>query len=289
MPSCAFLTIADMGDYVSDDELAASVLRDRGWRVAFLPWDEAADWSLFDLVVIRTTWDYQDRPAQFQDVLAQIERSPAALHNALPLVRWNLDKGYLEELAQKGVPIVPTRFGGALDGREALQAHFRDLATEEIILKPLISASAYDTFHLSRAQLEAFLPRLTAVFGARPYLAQPFMPQIKREGEFSLIYLNGAYSHTVLKTPQEGDFRVQEEYGGRITAVTPERALLRAGQRAMDALDEPPLYARVDLVRHAADDFRIMEFELIEPSLYLRMDAGAPARFADALTAVLGR
>ena len=119
-------------------------------------------------------------------------------------------------------------------------------------------------------------PELRAVFNQRPYLAQPFMPHIRSEGEYSLIYFHGRYSHAILKTPAPGDFRVQEEYGGIITAVSPPTGLLLAGGRALAALDETPLYARVDLVRNDADDFLIMEFELIEPSLYLRMDPAAP-------------
>lgn len=278
--------MSDMGDFVSDDDLAAKLLRERGWRVDVLPWDQAHDWSRYDLVIIRTTWDYFDQPARFLEKLAEIERSGTRLLNPLALVRWNLDKRYLGDLESRNVPIVPTTFAERLTGREELVAHFLTFDTEEIIVKPLISASAFDTYHISRAGFESFLPGLEAVFGSRPYMAQPFMPFVKSEGEFSLIYLNGQFSHAILKTPTNGDFRVQEEYGGLITAVTPEEALLETGQRALDALDDVPLYARVDLVRHQEDDFRIMEFELIEPSLYLRMDPAAPERFVDALTAV---
>ena len=284
-PSCAFLTIADMGDFVSDDELAATLLRERGWRVDLLPWDRPTDWSGYDLVVIRTTWDYHERPSRFLNMLGEIEQSGTTLHNPLSLVRWNLDKRYLRDLDAGGVPIVPTTFADRLAGRDELLAHFPNFDTEEIILKPPVNVNAFDTYHVTLAEVESLLPQLEAVFGKRPYMAQPFMPSIKSEGEFSLIYFNGAFSHAILKKPAGGDFRVQEEHGGIISAVTSEEALLKAGRRALDALEEMPLYARVDLVRHKEDDFRVMEFELIEPSLYLRMDPGAPKRFADALTA----
>jgi glutathione synthase/RimK-type ligase-like ATP-grasp enzyme len=120
-------------------------------------------------------------------------------------------------------------------------------------------------------------------------MAQPFMPHIRSEGEYSLIYLNGAFSHAILKIPAAGDFRVQEEHGGLITAVEAGEALRRVGRRALHTLDETPLYARVDIVRHNAGDFRIMEFELIEPSLYLRMHPYAPRRLARALQIALAQ
>lgn len=285
-PICAFLTIDDMGDFVSDDDLAAALLRQRGWRVDALPWDEPADWSRYDLVVIRTTWDYHERPSRFLATLGEIEQSGTMLHNPLSLVHWNMDKRYLSDLDAGGVPIVPTTFADRLAGRDELLAHFLNFDTEAIILKPPLNVNAFDTFHVPRAEVESLFPQLQAVFGERPYMAQPFMPHIKSEGEYSLIYFNGSFSHAILKTPAGGDFRVQEEHGGIITAVTPQDGLLQVGLRALNALEEMPLYARVDLVRHIDDDFRVMEFELIEPSLYLRMDPAAPARFADALTAV---
>jgi hypothetical protein len=286
MITCAFLTITDMSEFVSDDALGAERLRQRGWAVEFVPWDTAQDWSRFDLVVIRSTWDYFERPQPFLAALAAIERSASTLLNSLNLVRWNLNKRYLADLDAAGAPVVPTRFAARLEAAEDLAGHFAAFDREAVILKPLISANAFDTFLVPRAQVDSFVPRLLPVFGDRPYMAQPFMPHVLSEGEYSLIYFNGALSHAILKTPAPGDFRVQEEHGGQITAVSPSASLRSAGQRALESLDETPLYARVDLVRDAHEDFLIMEFELIEPSLYLRMDPAAPDRFADALAAV---
>ncbi len=287
MVSCAFLSMADMGGFVSDDELAVALLRERGWRAVTLPWDHPADWSFFDLVVIRSTWDYQQRPQHFLETLEAIDRSSASLQNPLPLVRWNMGKRYLQDLENKGAPVVPTAFAASFTGREALAHYFRVFSAGEIILKPLISANADNTFRISRLEIDLFLPRLETIFAGRPLLVQPFMPSIQVDGEYSLIYFNGKYSHAILKTPAPGDFRVQEEHGGIITAARPVKPLLEAGDRAMAALDPIPLYARVDLVRDDSGSFLIMELELIEPSLYLRMDPQAPNRFVDALSAVL--
>ena len=111
-------------------------------------------------------------------------------------------------------------------------------------------------------------------------MVQPFMPNIVSEGEFSLFYFGGEYSHTILKTPKPKDFRVQEEHGGIIKAVQPTDKLLKAGQKVFEFIAPKPLYARIDFVRDAADDFALMELELIEPALYFRMDEESPKRFA---------
>jgi hypothetical protein len=118
-------------------------------------------------------------------------------------------------------------------------------------------------------------------------MLQPFERGIVEEGEFSMMYFNGAHSHSILKRPQAGDFRVQEEYGSTIRVVAPEPALLAAGDAAIAAVGRKLLYARVDFVR-SDDTFRLMELELVEPAFYLRTEAGAADRFADAVAALLG-
>jgi hypothetical protein len=220
------------------------------------------------------------------DVLSEIERSGTPLYNPLSLVRWNLHKNYLRDLQSKGVPVVPTAYARRLASPDNLKAHFQNFATDELILKPPVNVNAFNTFRVPKSGVESLFPELQAVYGSRPYMAQPFMPAIIAEGEFSLIYFNGQFSHAILKTPAGGDFRVQEEHGGLITAVTPEESLRTAGRRAVDALPAAPLYARVDLVR-GGEEFLIMELELIEPSLYLRMHPAAPDRFANALESTI--
>ena len=285
MPECAFLTMADMGDFVNDDTPAVTLLREQGWHVDCLPWDQQVDWAGYDVVVIRSTWDYHERPSHFLSVLAEIDRSDTRLYNPISLVRWNLDKSYLRDLQNRGVPIVPTLYSEHLSSSEALLDHFDAFDSEELILKPPVNVNAFNTFRVPKPEYEALLPELLAVFGARPYMVQPFMPAIISEGEYSLIYLNGRFSHAILKTPHNDDFRVQEEHGGIIRAVKAEERLLDSGRRAIEAVPGKPLYARIDMVR-GGGDFLLMELELIEPSLYLRMDPDAPKRFADALTSV---
>ncbi|HET6633236.1 MAG TPA: hypothetical protein VFG73_11080 [Rhodanobacteraceae bacterium] len=293
---CAFLTLADPTGFVIDDDLAREPLAALGWDVQSVPWRPAAvDWSLYDAVVIRSTWDYTDDPEAFMQTLAQIERSGVPLFNSLETVRWNLRKTYLRELAALGVALVPTLW------RERLQpgglgALFTALGVDEIVVKPVVGANASGAFRLDRAGARARASEVEAWYADRALMAQPFVPAVTAEGEFSLFYFNGACSHAVLKTPKPADFRVQEEHGGEIRAINPAAALRAAGDRVMAALAArplralagTPLYARVDLVRASdGSGFWLMELELIEPALYFRLATGAAARFAAALDRVV--
>jgi len=270
--------------YVSDDELTIKHFHDVGWTVEMVLWRKEYNWSQFDVVVIRTTWDYQNDPDAFFAVLESIDSSGARLENSLELVRWNMQKTYLRDIASRGTPIVPTLWQkGAVDTKK-LGSFFDQLHTEEMIIKPIIGASAGHAFRLPRSQSKAKIAVLEKIFGRRAYMVQPFMQNIIEEGEFSLIYFEGMHSHTILKTPKKNDFRVQEEHGGNIRPVIAEPELLHSSQHVIDSLPQIPLYARVDFVRTEQNTFALMELELIEPALYFRMDADSPMRFAHALT-----
>ncbi|CAN5395478.1 ATP-grasp domain protein [soil metagenome] len=264
--------------YVSDDELAIAPLADLGWEVSTVSWrDRAVRWDNFEIVVLRTTWDYQRYPEEFLKVLAAIEESSAHLENSLDVVKWNLDKRYLQELEAKGIPVVPTIWGAAYN-KDAFGEWIQRFDIDEIIIKPTISATAEHTYRLREYDVG-----LKRIFAVRPFMVQPFMPAIVSEGEYSLFYFNGEFSHAILKQPKTADFRVQEEHGGLISPADPDQRLLEAGRRSADHIAPIPLYSRVDLVRGSSDDWLVMELELIEPALYFRMDHESPYRFAKAL------
>jgi glutathione synthase/RimK-type ligase-like ATP-grasp enzyme len=283
---CAFLTLHDPTGLVIDDELAIEPLARRGVVVETLPWDRlGVDWRHYDIVIMRSTWDYQHHADRFLATLAAIEQSGTPLHNSLAITRWNMQKTYLRDLAARGVPTVPTLWRERLTPGGLLPL-FDELRCEEAVIKPVVSGNAQGAWRLDRASAAAQAMEIEAYYAQRALMLQPFEPGILAEGEFSLIYFNGALSHSILKVPKRGDFRVQEEHGGDILAVAAEPALLAAGAAAMKAIGQRLLYARVDLVRHC-EEFRVMEFELIEPSIYLRMDPGAPDRFADAVISLI--
>jgi glutathione synthase/RimK-type ligase-like ATP-grasp enzyme len=154
------------------------------------------------------------------------------------------------------------------------------------VIKPVTGANAQGAWRLDAEHARTLAPEIEAYFAGRPLMMQPFERGIVEEGEFSMMYFNGAHSHSILKAPKAGDFRAQEEYGSEIRLIEPEPALLAAGNAAIAAVGQKLLYARVDLVR-SDDTFRVMELELVEPSLYLRLDRDAPDRFADAIASLL--
>ena len=266
----------DLAGYVSDDRLVVEPLEKLGWNVEIVSWrDKTVDWNDFEAVVIRTTWDYQREPEAFLNVLREIDNSKARLENSLKIIKWNLSKIYLRELESAGIKIVPTVWDEKTINENLFKSWLEHFGADELVIKPIVSATAEFTYRLSE-----FQTGLSEVFAARKYMVQPFMPNIVGEGEFSLFYFGGEYSHTILKTPKPKDFRVQEEHGGIIQAVEPTAKLLKAGRKALEFIAPVPLYARIDFVCDSDKDFALMELELIEPALYFRMNKDAPAHFA---------
>ncbi|MBL8194489.1 MAG: hypothetical protein JNM06_11905 [Blastocatellia bacterium] len=284
----AFLSIEDLSGYVSDDNLAFEPLQNLGYQVDIVPWQQTAvDWKKYAAVIIRTTWDYQNHLEAFLQVLKQIE-SQTLLANPFEIAKWNADKIYLNDLQEKGAKIVPTIWVNSGFSLSQLQQWFKQLESDEIVIKPRVSATAQNTFWLKRSKEEQEdIENLNKIFENRPFMVQPFMKAIVDEGEYSLFYFNGEYSHAILKTPKTQDFRVQEEHGGIIQAIKPTSDLLKAGEEVLKHISRTLLYARVDFVRTENNEFALMELELIEPSLYLRNCENAPHFFAKAINSWL--
>ena len=152
----------------------------------------------------------------------------------------------------------------------------------------MIGANGQDSFRFAKQEDPTRWARIAECFAGRACMVQPIMRNVLSEGAFSLFYFNGRFSHAILKVPAAGEFRSQEERGAEIRAIEAGQALLSSGERAMAAVSPTPLYGRIDFVRNAAGDFDVMELELIEPSLYLRMDPEAPLRFARAVDSWFG-
>ncbi|NBC04310.1 MAG: hypothetical protein GVY20_11465 [Bacteroidetes bacterium] len=280
MKRCAFLSMDSLEDFVCYDQLLFEPMERLGWKAEQVSWrNQQVDWNDFDVVVIRSPWDYHEDPENFFHTLERIENSSALLENNLSLVEWNSNKRYLFDLQNGGVDIVPTLLKESYDGRE-WDSYFEHFSTDEIIIKPTVGASAVDTFRIKRKNRNNYQSKLKSLFNDRAFLVQPFIPSVITEGEFSLFYFGDTYSHTILKTPKSNDFRVQEEHGGRLLLVEPEEKLLSAGDQILNLIEPDPLYTRIDLVRTENNQFLLMELELIEPSLYFNMDPESPDRFA---------
>ena len=279
---CAFLTLDETGDFVIDDEHAIAPLRDLGWEVSTVSWRQTErPWSEFEFAIIRSTWDYWNDVAVFLETLARIDRQ-TRLANRLDLVHWNLAKTYLRDLQQHGIGIVPTLWAGSLQ-TDFRTRYSQELGTAEIVVKPVIGANGEDAFRVTPDDTPERLAAIAARFQNRDCMLQPFMPNVISEGEYSLFFFGGEYSHAILKIPAAAEFRSQEEHGAEIRAVAPHARLLQRARQAVATISPAPLYARIDFIRDARDDFLLMEMEMIEPSMYLRMDPGAPGRFAAAI------
>ena len=285
----AFLTLDDRSEFVIDDALAIDALVRDGWSIEEVPWRRAnVAWNAFDVVVIRTPWDYTQRLDEFLSVLAGIDTQGVPLANPLDVVRWNARKTYLRDLAARDVPIVPTTWG---DGLDAITLRtLRDAHADAFVIKPVVGANAFDTFVVKTDDDDHALERVSARYPReRGWMAQPFVQSIVDRGEFSVFYFDGEYSHAISKTPKRGDFRVQEEHGGIIRSIEPTTELRAAADRVLAAIGRPLLQARIDMVRLADESLALMEAELIEPSLYFRTHPDAPVAFARALARWLDR
>ena len=220
--------------------------------------DEKLDWASFDAALIGTTWDYWDQPGQFLATLEKIE-TQTHLFNTSATVRWNSDKRYLKELAAKGARTIPTLWIDKVGGGEFKSA-FETLGSNDLVFKRQIGAGADGQFRLSP---EDPLPEMP-----HPMMVQPFLSKIQEEGEYSFIFIDGAFSHALLKQAKSGDYRIQSSYGGRETKVSPSAEDLSQAQAILQLMDETPFYARVDMIRGSDDKLLLMELELIEPYLY---------------------
>jgi hypothetical protein len=296
---CAFLTHS--GTHRSyDDPLLAELLESRGWSVAYVDWRApTAPWSAFDCAILRSPWNYYHFADEFLATLKAIDASGCRLINPLSAVLATIDKRYLAHWQTQGVPTIPTlwmeftsddRSPEVTPWFEGLQHSFDPLRCDELIVKPVISAGSCDTYRIHRSRLETLDHSIRIAIQSKTMMVQAYLDTIETEGEYSIIFLDGEYSHAVRKVPKSGDFRVQLQHGGQYRLDTPDRVLVEQSKdilenRKLPGLSERPLYARFDWVRAAKGSraFYLMEAELIEPDLYLRLAPPSLKRFVNAL------
>lgn len=257
-------------------DVEAQALEAVGASVDPVPWTEAGELSGYDLVLPLVAWGYHYDYDRWVDVLDRVETARIPIVNPPALLRWNGDKAYLAELAERGVPTVPTIAVEACCDEDLEEAR-RQFGSEQLVIKPPISASASGTHRLGSND------SLPAESRGRPMIIQPLIEEIARTGEFSLMLFDGEYSHSVVKRPKSGDFRVQEHLGGvTLPSKAPPGAVALAKQ-ALAAAPARAAYARVDIVPDDEGVLRIMELELIEPALFLDFAPGAGAAFSRAI------
>lgn len=244
------------------------------------PWtahmDDAAGLRDYACVLPLLAWGYHHDAARWQRACATWQREGVRLANPARVLAWNTDKRYLRELAARGVAIPPTVFVDALT-QDGVERAFADTGADELIVKPAVSGGAWKTRRLRRGDV-------VESEDGMPMLLQPYLPTIETEGETSLLYFGGRLSHAVNKRPVAGEFRIQEEFGGRYTVLAaPPAGALALAEQVLRAIDAPLLYARIDMVPDTDGRWLLMEAELIEPDFYLGVDPAQGAGFARAL------
>ncbi len=255
-----------------------AALSRRGFRVEAVDWLQGAD-SDADAILPLLAWGYHLRVPEWMAMLDAVEARGLTMINPARLLRWNTRKTYLAELEDAEVPVVPTVF---LDHPTLPQIEAaRDLlGGGEIVVKPQISGGSHETVR--------FAPGAPYEGGPTgPTMIQPFLPSVAGEGELSLLYFGGVFSHAVGKVAQGGDFRVQPQFGSRIGRAEPSQEALEVGAAVFAALDKAPAYARVDLIRHLDGSLRLMELEVLEPDLFLQYAPEAEERLVEALETAL--
>ncbi|WP_242927696.1 ATP-grasp domain-containing protein [Pontibacter vulgaris] len=286
----ALVTCQSLGSYTnnadSEDERLFHFLQAKGLQISFQVWDdEAVNWAAFDAIIIKSPWDYFDKIAAFYTWLDKLEHLGCRVLNPVRTLRWNADKLYFKDLQQQGIQVVPTVWleqGSTFNAEAAFDA----LQCDKIIVKPRVSGGAKNTLAIERADATAYTSRINELLQEEPFLAQPFLEEIKTQGEWSFLFFNGKYSHTVLKTAKPGDFRVQHFFGGTIHTPTPQQELLATAQQIINSVASDCLYARVDGVE-LNGELVLMELELIEPFLFLATNEHALENYYEALSAQL--
>ncbi|MFE6835098.1 RimK family alpha-L-glutamate ligase [Streptomyces sp. NPDC057705] len=289
--STARIAIVTSGDGVDQDldlPLILAALRAAGMSAEAVAWDaDPKEWDGFDLAVIRSTWDYVGRLEEFlawADATARVTR----LWNPAPLVRWNSDKRYLRELAERGVPVVPTRFlepGGPCGEEDFDGPH-------GVVVKPTVSSGARDTARYEPGRrADAVRHARMLLEQGRTAMVQPYL-RLVEEGERALVFFSGTFSHAIRKQPVLTEAGVTDNF--RVphpgaAPYQPTEAEIRTARAALAAVPAPGelLFARVDLALGEAREPVVMELELIEPNLFLQINPQGLERFVGAVAAEL--
>lgn len=279
-PLIGFATSAKYRYLTPGDLLAVEQLRQRGYDVQAVVWSEVSPNNVAcEAVVIRSVWDYHLDVERFLKWVSDLSQLTIVLNDAMT-VHCNSDKGYLLDLHKADLPVpgmVRLKRGHTVDLGQVL----RSRQFSRAVIKPTVSASAYETYLIDTNNAEQIEPRINQLLESRDMLVQEFVPEIETSGEWSLIFFGEEYSHAVRKIPQAGDFRVQAEHGGRHLREEPPAAVRNIAQRVIDQFAHT-LYARVDIVEAVFQPL-IMEVELIDPELFLTAQPSAAADFADVL------
>lgn len=271
-------TVADQPEITPSDQLYADALERRGCRVVGAPWNGPRDaFDGVDAVVLRSTWGYYREAAAFR-AWVEATAASARLFNPIGLVRWNMRKEYVGELAAAGVRVPLCHFVAA--EASAIDRVFEESGWTHAVIKPAVGGGDYAVDLVSPDEVAAAVAGLPTSVRASGVLVQEFLPEIA-DGELSLVYFDGRFSHAVRKRPPAGEFRVNSRFGATRSAEQPAPGIIAQAASALRTLPELPLYARVGGVVRGAE-LIVLEIEVLEPALFMEFDPTAAERFAEA-------
>ena len=282
----ALASCENLPDWEVDDRPFHRELQKRGHTHTVIPWTAPVDWSQFDAVLIRTTWDYTQKPNQFLNWAKKVSAQTLLL-NPYPILEWNLSKTYLDELSQKGVSIAPSHWITKQNPNQL--KHVLDQYTEDRwFLKPIVGACAESTLRFDRSELEAAEALIQSKLEDGGMILQPYIQSVEQDGEYSLIFIDGVASHAVQKIPVKGDYRVQDDFGASDHAIPIPEGLKDLAESVWLALPAhlKPLVARLDALNWNGT-WVLNELELIEPSLFFRHGPNAAGILTNALERVI--
>ncbi|HEY1024283.1 MAG TPA: hypothetical protein VGE26_03905 [Sphingobacteriaceae bacterium] len=286
MKKIVLVTYEDQGKYTSnlenEDQKLQQFLQDKGLEARSEVWsDPSVDWGRYDVAILKSPWDYFDRILEFYAWLDRMKAMNIRMLNPINIVLWNSDKHYLKDIAAAGLPVTPTLF---IEKGETPDLHhyFEEFDTGKLIVKPSVSGGSKNTFKLTREDTAEYTPKLTSLLSEEAFMVQPFLHEVQKEGEWSLLFFNGKYSHSLLKKAKAGDFRVQHYLGGTIHAQEPPVDLICKAREYVDQFAPNCLYARVDGVV-VNSGFQLMELELIEPFLFMFTNPNSYEKYYQAL------
>ena len=275
-----------ISNVLREDELVINALKEKNLSVVKKDWNDSIfDWETTRSILFRSTWDYFDKFELFKKWFNKT-KNKCLMINSTETIEWNIDKHYLLDLQEHQIPIPNSEFikrGSSID----LLLLMQKKNWNEIVVKPTISGAAKNTYRLKKEEIIQFGPIWEKLIYKEDFIVQEFQNNVISEGEVAMIVIGGKFTHAVLKKAKEGDFRVQDDFGGSIAIYNPSKEMVKLAEKCTCILTPIPSYARVDIIWDNLMELAVSELELIEPELWFRLNPNAAQKLAHHVDLIL--
>jgi len=275
-----------ISNVLREDELVINALKEKNLSVVKKDWNDSIfDWETTRSILFRSTWDYFDKFELFKKWFNKT-KNKCLMINSTETIEWNIDKHYLLDLQEHQIPIPNSEFikrGSSID----LSLLMQKKNWNEIVVKPTISGAAKNTYRLKEEEIIQFGPTWEKLIYKEDFIVQEFQNNVITEGEVAMIVIGGKFTHAVLKKAKEGDFRVQDDFGGSIAIYNPNEEMVKLAEKCTRILTPIPSYARVDIIWDNLRELAVSELELIEPELWFRLNPNAAQKLAHHVDLIL--